>query len=64
MRQDEGCSITMKKDAVLQSIITCHVDHFIFSGTALFMGNAVKSLKENFKVSAEAEDRLFLHKLV
>ena len=34
-----------KKDAVLQGIIACHMDDVIFSGTALFMDNAVKSLK-------------------
>ena len=46
-----------KKDAVLQGIIACHVDDFIFSGTALFMDNVAKSLKQKFKVSAEGEDR-------
>ena len=31
-----------KEDAIMQGIIACHVDDFIFSGTALFMGNVVK----------------------
>ena len=44
-------------DAVLQGIIACHVDDFIFSGTALLMDNVVKLLKQKFKVSAEGEDR-------
>ena len=54
-----------KKDAVLQGIIACHVDDFIFSGTALFMDNVVKSLKQKFKVSAQSEDRLtcIVHKM-
>ena len=46
-----------RKDAVLQDIIACHVNDFIFSGTALFMDNVVKLLKQKFKVSAEGEDR-------
>ena len=46
-----------KKDAALQAIRACHVDDFIFSGTALFMDNVVKLLKKKFKVSAEGEDR-------
>ena len=46
-----------KRNAVLQGITACRVAHFIFSGTALFMDDVVKSLKEKFKVSAESEDR-------
>ena len=46
-----------KKDAVLQDIIACHVDDFIFSRTALFMDSAVRLLKQKFKVSAEGEHR-------
>ena len=42
---------------VLHGIIACHVDDFIFSRTALFMDNVVKSLKQTFKMSAEGEDR-------
>ena len=33
------------------------MDDFIFSGTALFMDNVVKALKQKFKVSAESENR-------
>ena len=46
-----------KKETVLQGIIACHADDFIFSGTALFMDNVVKLLNQKFKVSAEGEDR-------
>ena len=33
------------------------MDDFIFSGTALFMDNIVKSLNQKFKVSAEGKNR-------
>ena len=46
-----------KKDAVLQGIMACLVDDFMFIGTALFMDDVVRSLNPKFKVSAEGEDR-------